>query len=92
MEEMGVVLCRTRLRRVLLPLVLVRGCSQGTSMTVLSPSTTLLIVNGYTIESDADLSGADLTGRGHEGADLANANLANANLTGATMPDGTVHL
>ncbi len=43
----GGVLCRMRLRWVLLHLVLVTGCTQGTT----SPATTVLIVNGYTIEA-----------------------------------------
>jgi len=37
-------------------LVLVPGCSQGTT----SPTTTVLIVNGYTIEAGANLAGATM--------------------------------
>ena len=92
-----VVFCRMRLRWVLLPLVLVSGCSQGTT----SPTTAVLIVNGYTIEADAKLGLADLRAANLRGKDLSGANLSRANLSGvdlygvrlsgATMPDGTIH-
>ena len=62
---------------------------------VLSPTTTVLIVNGYTIEPGANLKGAVLTnadltkanlkGANLQGADLYAADLTNANLTNANL-------
>jgi uncharacterized protein YjbI with pentapeptide repeats len=40
-----------------------------------------MIINGYTIEPNANLASAD----------LENADLSYEQLTGATMPDGTIH-
>jgi len=67
----------------------------------LEPTTTVLIVNGYTIEADAKLGLADLRAANLRGKDLSGANLSRANLSGvdlygvrlsgATMPDGTIH-
>ena len=73
-------------------MVLVLGCSQGTTSpttTVLSPAMTVLIVNGYTIEPGANLKGAQLTEADLQYANLSGADLTGAALAGATMPDGT---
>jgi hypothetical protein len=46
------------------------------------------VVNGYTIEPNANLRGANLSGANLRVAKLRGANISGANLSEATLPDG----